>query len=212
MKNTAVVGYMAIDNIGMYEKHFVDKKSLFSKLDIKTGYDISVVTYHPNTKNPTLIESELDTIIKFMESETQIFFVITAANNDEGGNQVNEKIRNWTLKNADKSKFFYHLGSLDYFNLLKYANCLIGNSSSGLTEAPILNVPVLNIGSRQLGRLREGNVYDCDFSIDMIKKQYLLASKSQLVSDSNHVKTNLVSPSKLIINFLVEFYKLDIEK
>lgn len=212
MKNTEIVGYMAIDSINIYKKQFIDKKSLLSKLNINTDYEISVVTYHPNTKNPNLIEHELETMIKFMESETKNFFVITAANNDDGGNRVNEKMRNWTLKNAQKGKFFYHLGSLDYFNLLQYANCLIGNSSSGLIEAPILNVPVVNIGDRQLGRHNEGNVYDCEFSIDMIKKQYLLASKSKSQNASNNVKIDFISPSKLIINFLKRFYSLDINK
>lgn len=212
MKNTAVVGYMAIDNIGMHEEHFVGKNQLFNMLGINTDYAISVVTYHPNTKNPDLTQHELSTVIKFMESEPESFFIITAANNDDGGVEVNEKMYNWTLKNTQKSKFFYHIGSLNYFNLLKYANCLIGNSSSGLTEAPILDVPVVNIGDRQLGRLREGNIYDCEFSIDMIKKQYLLASKFKLQSDSNQSKTNFVSPSKLIFDFLKNFYSLGIEK
>lgn len=212
MKNTAVVGYMAIDNIGIYEEHFVGKNQLFDKLGINTDDAISVVTYHPNTRNPDLTQHELSTMIKFMESEPEIFFIITASNNDDGGIQVNEKMYNWTLKNSQKSKFFYHLGSLDYFNLLKYANCLIGNSSSGLTEAPILDVPVVNIGDRQLGRVREGNIFDCEFSIDMIKKQYLLASKLKSQGDSNDLKTDFVSPSKLIFNFLKNFYSLGIEK
>jgi len=212
MKNTKIVGYMAIDSINMYKKQFVDKKSLLETLSISTDNEISVVTYHPNTKNPNLTEYELETMIAFMESIENRFFVITAANNDDGGIQINDRMLNWTLSNSHKSKFFYHLGSRDYFNLLINANCLIGNSSSGLTEAAILNVPVVNIGDRQLGRHKEGNVYDCDFTVEMITKQYSVASKSISKNSQGTLDNNFISPSSLIVNFLENFYGLGADK
>ena len=129
---------------------------------------MTIVRATINTKNPNLTEYELEIMIAFMESIEKRFFVITAANNDDGGSQINKRMLNWTLNNSHKSKFFYHLGSLDYFNLLIHANCLIGNSSSGLTEAAILHTPAVNIGDRQLGRHKEGNVYDCDFTVEKI--------------------------------------------
>ena len=111
-----------------------------------------------------------------------------------------------------KSKFFYHLGSLDYFNLLIHANCLIGNSSSGLTEAAILHTPAVNIGDRQLGRHKEGNVYDCDFTVEMITKQYLIASKSNSQNSQDNLDANFISPSRLIIDFVKDFYGMDTDK
>jgi UDP-hydrolysing UDP-N-acetyl-D-glucosamine 2-epimerase len=212
MKNTKIVGYMAIDSINMYKKQFIDKRNILDKLSISTDYEISVVTYHPNTKNPNLTEYELEIMIAFMESIEKGFFVITAANNDDGGSLINEKMLSWTLNNSHKSKFFYHLGSHDYFNLLIHASCLIGNSSSGLTEAAILHVPVVNIGDRQLGRHREGNVYDCDFTVEMISKQFSVASKSKSQNFQGNMDDDLTSPSSLIINFLKDFYGLDTDK
>ena len=212
MENMKIVGYMAIDCIDMYKKQFIDKKNLLDKLSISTDYEISVVTYHPNTKNPNLTEYELEIMIAFMESIEKRFFVITAANNDDGGSQINKRMLNWTLNNSHKSKFFYHLGSLDYFNLLIHANCLIGNSSSGLTEAAILHTPAVNIGDRQLGRHKEGNVYDCDFTVEMITKQYLIASKSNSQNSQDNLDANFISPSRLIIDFVKDFYGMDTDK
>jgi GDP/UDP-N,N'-diacetylbacillosamine 2-epimerase (hydrolysing) len=212
MKNTKVVGYMAIDNINMFKERFLDRKSLLAKLGISTDYEISVVTYHPNTKNPDRNKYELGTMIEFMESIEKKFFVITAANKDDGGAEINDRMLDWTLTNPQRSKFFYHLGSLDYFNLLINANCLIGNSSSGLTEAAILNVPVVNIGDRQLGRHKEGNVHDCDFAVDIITKQYWIATRKHSENSQGKVDNNLLSPSKLIIDFLKDYFRKNVYK
>ena len=59
MENTKIVGYMAIDSIDMYKKQFIDRKNLLDKLSISTDYEISVVTYHPNTKNPRIIKKRI---------------------------------------------------------------------------------------------------------------------------------------------------------
>jgi GDP/UDP-N,N'-diacetylbacillosamine 2-epimerase (hydrolysing) len=212
MKDTKIVGYMAIDTINMYKKQFMNKRNLLDKLAVNTDYEISVVTYHPNTKNPNLTAFELEILITFMESIEKTFFVITAANNDDGGSQINKRMLNWTLNNKNKSKFFYHLGSRDYFNLLIHANCLVGNSSSGLTEASILNVPVVNIGDRQLGRHKEANVYDCDFTVEMITKQYSIASKVHSKNSKAKADDSFISPSSLIVDSLKNFYSLGTDK
>lgn len=210
MKNTKIVGYMAIDNINMFKARFLDKRSLLAKLGISTDYEISVVTYHPNTKKADRNRYELGTMIEFMESIEKKFFVITAANKDDGGTEINGRMQDWALTNPQRSKFFYHLGSLDYFNLLIHANCLIGNSSSGLTEAAILNVPVVNIGDRQLGRHKEGNVHDCDFAVDEITKHYWIATRKLSENSQGKVDNNLISPSKLIIGFLKDYFRKDV--
>jgi UDP-N-acetylglucosamine 2-epimerase len=151
-------------------------------------------------------------MIEFMESTEKKFFVITAANKDDGGVEINDRMRDWAMANPHRSKFYYHLGSLDYFNLLIHANCLLGNSSSGLTEAAILNVPVVNIGDRQLGRHKEGNVYDCDFAIDEITKQYWNATRKLSENSQNKLESNLISPSKLIIDFLNDYFSKSVNK
>ena len=138
--------------------------------------------------------------------------MITAANKDDGGTEINDRMQDWALTNPQRSKFFYHLGSLDYFNLLINANCLIGNSSSGLTEAAILNVPVVNIGDRQLGRHKEGNVHDCDFAVDIITKQYWIATRKHSENSQGKVDNNLLSPSKLIIDFLKDYFRKNVYK
>ena len=210
MKNTKIVGYMAIDNINMFKARFLDRRSILAKLGISTDYEISVVTYHPNTKKTDQNKYELGTMIEFMESIEKTFFVITAANKDDGGTEINDRMQDWALTNPQRSKFFYHLGSLDYFNLLIHANCLIGNSSSGLTEAAILNVPVVNIGDRQLGRHKEGNVHDCDFAVDEITKHYWIATRKLSENSQGKVDNNLISPSKLIIGFLKDYFRKDV--
>src|SRR5262249_46296376 len=86
-------------------------------------------------------------------------YVITQPNSDAGGSAIREF---WTRWAHDRSRVTLvdSLGESFYFSLLKASDAVLGNSSSGLIEAPALGLPVINVGDRQLGRLRGGHVLD----------------------------------------------------
>jgi UDP-hydrolysing UDP-N-acetyl-D-glucosamine 2-epimerase len=94
--------------------------------------------------------------------------VIIYPNNDSGSDEIIEEIEKRTYVNT--FRIFKNLPHLEYFSLLRYAKALVGNSSSGIIEAPSLRLPVINIGSRNVGRDHGENVIFVDANRDEIKK------------------------------------------
>ena len=99
--------------------------------------------------------------------ETNIVF--TKANADPDGRIINKMIDEYISKNADKSTCFTSMGQMHYLSTMKYVDAVIGNSSSGLIEAPSFNIGTINIGDRQKGRIKARSVIDCDATKESIK-------------------------------------------
>lgn len=120
----------------------------------------AVCTYHPVTLEENRIDQQisqfLDAIRRFPEME----FIITKSNADEGGARINERMEQ-EEKNIKNMHLFTSLGVRSYLSLMKYAEFILGNSSSGIIEAPVLRRPVVNIGDRQKGRLLAKCIINC---------------------------------------------------
>ena len=86
--------------------------------------------------------------------------VFTMANADAQGALINTRLRAVCAQNPERFKWIPHLGHRRYLSCLKHFAVMVGNSSSGLTEAPSFRLPVVNIGDRQRGRVRAANVID----------------------------------------------------
>ena len=91
-----------------------------------------------------------------------INLLITYANADEGGNIFNLEIEKFIVSNSNNFKVVKNLGQEDYFSAIRYVDFVVGNSSSGIIEVASFGKPVINIGNRQKGRLRNANVIDCN--------------------------------------------------
>ena len=155
--NIFCLGSTGLEDFYSYEP--MKKNVLFEKFNLNTMEKLALVTVHPES----LIEENLE-LIKNITKALQNFdiqIIFTAANADNGGDKINEYIKD--LINL-KNKYFYmpNLGRLNYISVMNSADLMIGNSSSGLTEAPSLGLPVVNIGKRQEGRLRGNNVIDAE--------------------------------------------------
>lgn len=156
-KNVFCFGSPGLDNI--YKLNLLNKKTLYKELElsrVKTG----VVTYHPVTLEEGTAESQVSELLQALRNFSDIYWVFTLPNADTGGRVIIRLINNFVTNNPDKGKAFTSLGQLMYLSLLKYATVIVGNSSSGLTEAPSFELPVVNIGDRQRGRIRGQNVID----------------------------------------------------
>jgi len=92
------------------------------------------------------------------------------ANADAGGAVINSSIQNVCAQNTERFKWIANLGRRRYLNCMKHFSLMIGNSSSGLTEAPSFRLPVVNIGDRQRGRIRAKNIIDVPRAKDAIRK------------------------------------------
>jgi UDP-hydrolysing UDP-N-acetyl-D-glucosamine 2-epimerase len=110
--------------------------------------------------------------------------IFTKANADAGGRIINQIMEEYVSKNRHKSVVFSSLGRLRYLSAMKYCDAVIGNSSSGIVEAPSFKIGTINIGDRQKGRERAVSVIDCGTSKSEIRSAirtlYLPAFKKQL--------------------------------
>ena len=107
------------------------------------------------------------------------------------------------------------MGHLNYLSTLQYVDGVIGNSSSGIIEAPSFKIGTLNIGNRQKGRLKAKSVIDCDFSVSAIKSgiNYLYSSKFQKIVSSVKNPYGEGSASEKIMNILMSKpFPTDIQK
>ena len=122
----------------------------------------AVVTLHSETVDQLPPKSIAGLLCECMESNTEYFYVITASNSDVGGDRINEIFTKLADSNENIT-FKYSLGMKRYLSAVKYAAFVLGNSSSGIIEAPILGVPTINIGNRQCGRIMSETIINVPF-------------------------------------------------
>jgi UDP-hydrolysing UDP-N-acetyl-D-glucosamine 2-epimerase len=156
--NVFCFGAPGIDNI--YKLDLISKKELLNILEIPQDKKIGIVTYHPVTLEKNSAESQISELLEAIDSIDEIFWVITMPNADAESRVIIKSIDNYVQNNPGKAKLFSSLGKLRYLSSLKHATLMVGNSSSGIIEAPSFELPVVNIGYRQQGRIRAENVID----------------------------------------------------
>lgn len=121
---------------------------------------VGVVTYHPDTLDKDNGASHAAALLAALK-ERKGTWILTYPNADAGGRAIIAQIERFVGSyRHGRAKAFSSLGQLRYFSLLAQADVLIGNSSSGILESPYFGVPVVNVGERQNGRIRMGNVLD----------------------------------------------------
>lgn len=141
-------------------------EKLMSKCELETSLKWSlekpyaVVTFHPVTLEDDLAGQQAKQLLDAVSKFDDMQFIITKANADSSGRIINQKIDDYVKEN-DNAVAFESLGLIRYLSALKYAAMVIGNSSSGLLEAPSFGIPTVNIGDRQKGRLQADSVINC---------------------------------------------------
>ncbi len=120
-----------------------------------------VVTFHPETLSGLSAAESADELLRALLRFPDACFVFTKSNADTGGRAINHAIDAFVEARPDRARAFTAMGLPRYLSTLALADVVVGNSSSGLTEAPALGVPTVNVGDRQKGRLRAASVIDC---------------------------------------------------
>ena len=126
-----------------------------------------MVTFHPVTLEENTIEEQICELIRAMDLFPEMKFIITKANADAGGRTIN-RIWDEEAKKHTNWHVVPSLGVRRYLTALKYAKMIIGNSSSGITEAPAMHIPTVNIGDRQKGRMLTDSIICCSPQKDSI--------------------------------------------
>lgn len=126
------------------------------------------VSFHPATLDALSVEQQLDALLQgLMGINPAIGIVLSGSNADTGGDRINQALQALAVQRPHTC-FVQSLGAQRYYSLLAEVDLLVGNSSSGLYEAPSLGTPTLDIGSRQAGRLRGPSVVHCDYEATSI--------------------------------------------
>lgn len=155
------VGAPGVENIKTIE--LMEKKALEASLGFTMGETCLLTTYHPVTLDPTAEKTTGAVFVGFnkvMESNPNIRMIITGANADSGGAGINAMAARFKRLWADRVLVSPSLGLLRYLSAMKYCAAVVGNSSSGIIEAPSFHIPTVNIGDRQKGRFRADSVLD----------------------------------------------------
>lgn len=180
------------------------------------GFDISspyfMITYHPVTLDKTGGVESLVNLNKVLELYPNYKCVITYPNADTHGRKLIEVLNKYKDKYPERILLVQSLGQLRYLSLLKYCEAVIGNSSSGLIEAPTFNVPTVNIGNRQKGRIAGETVIQCGESFCEIKDAFELALSPKFIKACKLAKNPYGdgSSSNKIIDTLLSFSLKDI--
>ncbi|MCT7580014.1 UDP-N-acetylglucosamine 2-epimerase [Aliarcobacter butzleri] len=154
------VGGMGIENIKRLKLLTKDEfeESINFKLNIKN----ILITFHPVTLENNTSKQQFQELLNAIDKLEDTNIIFTKANSDTNGRVINSMIDEYVSKNFNKSVCFTSLGQLRYLSALQYVDAMVGNSSSGLGEAPSFKKGTINIGDRQKGRIKASSVIDCE--------------------------------------------------
>lgn len=184
------VGALGVDNI--LSEEIMPLSELEGSLGFPLGDRYLLVTYHPVTREPGQACGQIDSLLEALESVKDDYKILfTLPNSDTDGRVIASRIREWAVQYGDRVKAVQSLGHKRYYSALKHASALVGNSSSGIIEAPSFRVPTLNIGNRQKGRVRGNTVVDCGVATDDIKAGLQRVLNPDFLE---YVKSNGINP------------------
>lgn len=205
-------GALGTENAFRIEKY--TKKEALLNIDLPLC-DYALCAYHPVTLEPEGLEKKIINFFEAIASFPKMQFIFTKANYDQGGEKVNKILSEYS-QNVDNVHVYSSFDVKEYVSLMKYAEFMIGNSSSGIMEAPIFCIPSIDIGSRQKGRTKAESTISCDSD-----KKSIVNAISTVMSHSFKEKCkNVRSPygngnaSKSIAKAIFEFVnsEFDIKK
>jgi len=198
-------GALSVENI--LNTNLLSKDELLSELDIPSGAEYAVVTFHPVTLEENSYEWQIESLYKAMCSFENMYYIVTKSNADAGGELINQKIEEYSEKDSH-IRVVSSLGMKKYLSAVKHAEFVLGNSSSGVIEAPTIGTPTVNVGDRQRGRLMPETVISCSNEagdiITAINNTLQMEHKpSGLYGDGN--------TSEIIVSAIKEKFKNPIE-
>jgi UDP-N-acetylglucosamine 2-epimerase (non-hydrolysing) len=155
-----LTGAMSLDALA--HTAFLTREQLSSELGLSLDDGpLFACTYHPVTLASGTATDEFNALLSALARTPDAITVITGANADAGGAQLNRLAREWAEHDSRRRLFAMSLGHQRFLSVVREADVVIGNSSSGIVEAPALRTPTVNVGIRQQGRLRSPSVIDC---------------------------------------------------
>lgn len=166
--NVHNVGAIGIDNI--LKLPLLNKSELEKSLGIKFKKYNYQVTFHPETLSDYDSKEQFQILLDAISIQNDSYFIFTKSNADTDGRIINQMIDQFVLEHNDIASAYTSLGSLNFLSVLKNSDAIIGNSSSGIIEAPSLKIATINIGNRQKGRIQANSIINTKVNVQEIDK------------------------------------------
>jgi GDP/UDP-N,N'-diacetylbacillosamine 2-epimerase (hydrolysing) len=157
------LGVDAIQGLSLLSRYEIE-----AELRLKLKKYNFLITYHPETLGKISPEKQIYELLLALENFRDVNLIFTAPNADMGGNTIKKAIDEFVKKNSN-AYFFQSLGQKKYISCLAHFDVVIGNSSSGLLEAPSFKIATVNVGERQKGRIAAKSVINCQCNSESIK-------------------------------------------
>lgn len=209
------VGALGVENI--LHANLFSYEDIYREIGIPNDQKYVVVTFHPVTQEPGEEQHQAQELIAAMREKSGYFYLITKANADAGGQRVNELLEDFSEK-VTNAKLVSSLGMVRYLSALKYSEFALGNSSSGIIEAPALGIPTVNIGERQRGRLMADTIVQCkpekELILEAMDEAAVMPHRVSTLYGDGETSTKIVTILKNFlfcnkINLKKRFYDLE---
>tara|TARA_A100001015_G_scaffold321552_1_gene452923 strand:+ start:4488 stop:5651 length:1164 start_codon:yes stop_codon:yes gene_type:complete len=170
-------------NIGGMGIESIKRLKLLSKIEFEKSIKFKlntkniIVTFHPSTLDNQSSKKQFKELLDAIKDLKDTNIIFTKTNSDTGGKEINKMIDFYTSQHHENSIGIISLGHLRYLSALQYVDVVVGNSSSGILEAPSFKIGTINIGNRQEGRIKAKSVVDCK-----AKKKDILKSLNKIYS------------------------------
>ena len=161
------VGAPGLDYIRRLD--LMSREALESSLGFEFGEPTFMITYHPATVRTRPPEETVEHLLEALQQFPKAHLLFTKANADAEGRKINRRLEEFVEQEGERAQLHVSLGQRRYLSALHHVDLVLGNSSSGLIEAPAIPVPTVNIGDRQKGRPRAESVIDCEPTVEEIE-------------------------------------------
>jgi GDP/UDP-N,N'-diacetylbacillosamine 2-epimerase (hydrolysing) len=180
------VGALGIDNIKKLK--LLSKYELEQQLNIKLNRNNFLITYHPVTLEKMTALHQIHNLLDVLKRQQYSTLIFTKANADPEGILINKILEEFCNQNSN-AYLFSSLGQLRYLSLMSHVNAIIGNSSSGIIEAPSLKVATINIGDRQKGRIKVKSIIECNTDVESIQNAFSILNSESFKRKVKQVKS-----------------------
>ena len=196
------IGGMGIENINRLK--LLSKDEFEKAINFKLNKKNLLITFHPVTLEKKTSQVHFQELLDAIDELEDTSYIFTKANSDSDGKIINKMIDKYVSKNMHRSVAFSSLGQLRYLSSMCHVDAIIGNSSSGITEAPSFKIGTINIGERQKGRIKASSVIDCSPHQESIKNalEYLYSNKFQTLLKKTENPYGKGNSSKKVVKVL----------
>ena len=182
-----LVGGLGQDNLKRLK--LLERQKLEKEISFKFGKKSLLITLHAETISDLTVENQIDILLDALNNFKEVNLLFTMPNADQGNKVISDKIKNFVQRNKN-SLAVTSMGQRNYLSAMKYVNGVVGNSSSGIIEAPSLKKGTVNIGKRQKGRVQAKSIINTNFE----KKNITDAIEKLFSKSFQNTLTSLINP------------------